>query len=256
MELDIQSWLPITTPTRFPLIILPDESFFHEEKTLLSDEYLDTISRIKNFAQKNFREIEQKKFYLLHGKNQFGEERLAEYFKTKGYEIIRPENFSFQEQLNILANCESLASTVGSCSHNSIFMKDESELILIPRYPESVLNGYQNALNQFSNLNINYVDANLSLFTESYHGPFYYIISKQLKKFFGDENIDEYDEEDLTTFLQYVRYSMEHGYKEDVDKKKYYSEILPDFYSTKRFNGKIRSHFKIVSIKIKEVNFW
>ena len=231
MELDIQKWLPITVPTRFPLIILPDESFFNDKMTLLSDEYLDTISVIKNFAKKNFREIEQKKFYFLYGRNQFGEERLAEYFKNKGYEIIKPENFSFPEQLNILANCESLASTVGSCSHNSIFMKDESELILLPRYSESVLNGYQKALNQFSNLNINYVDSNLSFFTKSHYGPFCYILSKQLKKFFGDDSADEYSEADFATFLQYVRYSMSNGLKENNELKKYYLNILPEFYS-------------------------
>ena len=231
MELDIQKWLPITSPTRFPLIILPDESFFYDEKTFLSNEYLDTISIIKNFAKKNFSEIEQKKFYFLYGRNQFGEERLAEYFKNKGYEIIKPENFSFPEQLNILANCESLASTVGSCSHNSIFMKDESELILLPRYPESVLNGYQKALNQFSNLNINYVDSDLSLFSNSIYEPFCYIISKQLKKFFGDESADGYSEEDFITFLQYVRYSMAHGLKENPESKEYYLKILPEFYS-------------------------
>ena len=157
-----------------------------------------------------------------------GEERLVEYFKSKGYAAVRPETLPLEEQLNILANCTNFASTVGSCSHNSIFLKDNSEVILIPR---SFMGKFQSVLNEVNNTNATYVDSALSLFQKDSYGPFCYIISKQLKKFFGDDSADEYSEEDLITFLQYVRYSMSHGYKENIKLKEYYSTILPEFYS-------------------------
>ena len=60
---------------------------------------------------------------------------MADYFKSKGYEIIRHEQRAdFDEELNLLINAESFASPIGSCAHNSLFLRDGAEAILIPRF--------------------------------------------------------------------------------------------------------------------------
>ena len=109
---------------------MPDESFFVENgEKIFTNEYRETIDRVKNFALKN-QTPSAKKIYFFYGRKQIGEERLAEYFRSKGYEFISPERLTLDEQLNILINAESFASTLGSCSHNSIFLREGTEVIL------------------------------------------------------------------------------------------------------------------------------
>ncbi len=183
LEVDIDNIRPITQPTQFDKIILPDEAFFGNKTFTI--EYRETINRIRDFAIKNRTPTANKKIYYYYGRHQVGEERLSEYFKSKGYEIIRPEKLTLDEQLNLLINAESFASTLGSCAHNSIFLRDETETIFIPRSAKAFLN-YQTALNQINNINTNYVDSSLSIFNMN-HDWECYIISERLKRFFGDK---------------------------------------------------------------------
>ena len=209
LKVDTGNWREIKKPTKFKKIILPDESFFLDkgsvtnfdcaiegsqnnfkgnDSSYFTKEYISTVDKVRNFAQKNFTRLSQKKFYFFHGKNQVGEKDLADYFSSKGYETIIPTNFSLDEQLNILANCENFASVTGSISHNIIFMRDKTQAILIPRRA-SFLNIYQQTLDKIHDLEIFYVDSSMSIYAASERGAFCYIISKQLKKFFGDEKI-------------------------------------------------------------------
>ena len=229
MDVDVDKLQPITQPTQFENVILPDESFFATDDTrFFTDEYRDTIDRIRDFALKN-QTPSAKKVYYFYGRWQIGEERLAEYFRSKGYEIVSPENLTLDEQLNILINAESFASTLGSCSHNSIFLRDGTEVILIPRTANR-FTGYQQTLDKVHKLSSNYVDSALSVFAPDYHGPYCYVISRQLKEFFGD-NFDGYADDDLKIFLTYVRACMSNGLKQDVAAMKYYASPLKEFFS-------------------------
>ena len=230
LGVDLSQVRTILRPTKFKNIILPDESFFcdpNSETRFFTDEYRETIERIKKYAQKNFTPLDDKKFYFFHGIHQFGEERLAKYFESKGYKIILPFNIDLDTELNILANCESFVSTLGSCAHNMIFTKDNSQAIFIPR--SCYLTEHQNALNHLRDMNINYIDSTLSLFQPANGGPFCYIISEQLKKFFGDEWTGEYSDEDFIIFLNYMKYAAIKQLKMPEKTQKYYAPILPEF---------------------------
>ena len=227
LEVDVSALQPITRPTRFDKIILPDRSFFSNGgKKMFTAEYRATIDRIRDFALKNRTPTASKKIYYLYGRHQVGEERLAEYFKSKGYEIIVPENLSLDEQLNVMINTESFASTLGSCSHNSLFLPDGAEAIFIPRSPH-VFTAYQQTIDQVHPLRINYVDSSLSLFG-GIHGPNCFIISPQLKKFFGD-GFDGYAEDDFRIFLAYARTATDFGFKMNDKALPYYAPIYQDF---------------------------
>ena len=201
LEVDVESIQPITQPTRFEKIILPDESFYTDINAVnpvvsykqnhpdnwtrrFTEEYREMIDRVRDFALKNRMPTSTKKIYYYYGKNQFGEERLAEYFKSKGYEIIRPEKLTLDEQLNFLINCESFASTLGSCSHNCVFLRDNSEVILIPRF--NGFTGHQRAIDQVHPLNTYYVDSTFSVFNFQ-HDASCYVISEKLKRFFASK---------------------------------------------------------------------
>ena len=233
LEFDVDRLQEIMQPTQFERIILPDISFSspHYEIKGFTNEYRETIARIRDFALKNRTPISSKKFYFFHGKrNQMGEERIAEYFKSKGYEIIDPEKqkLTFDEELNVLINCESYVSCNGSVEENSLFIRDNMEKIIIPRvawgfsyYPEVCI--------QVHPLNVTYIDSALSIFSKHIAaGSFLYIISEQLKRFFGDKWTG-YEEEDLKNFLQCVKSCMSKGIPILPHIIRYYAPILSDF---------------------------
>ncbi|MBR4904273.1 MAG: DUF563 domain-containing protein, partial [Selenomonadaceae bacterium] len=234
LEVDVDRLQEITQPTRFEKIILPDESFNspHNKIVGFTNEYCEAIEHIRAFALKNRTPTSNQKLYFFHGsKGQYGEERLAEYFKSKGYEIINPakQKLTFDEELNLLINCKSFVATNGSSSHNSLFLRDDTQTIIIPRI--ALLNNpyYQEIVNQVHPLNVTYIDSTLSIFSKGIAtGLWFFMISEQLKRFFGDK-WDGYEEEDFKTFLQYVKNLLGAGLEINPNTKNCYATILPDF---------------------------
>lgn len=226
LEVDVNRLQKITQPTQFDKIILPDECFYVGDIRRFTNEYREMIEQVRDFAIRNRTPTSNKKIYYYHGRNQFGEERLAQYFKSRGYAIVQPENLTLDEQLNLLINCESFASTLGSCSHNSIFLRNGTQTIFIPRCSNR-FTVYQQALNQIRPLNAFYVDSSLSIFNMAF-GVYCYIVSQQLRKFFGDK-FKGYEEEDFKTFLSYVKDSLNKDLIPKPEVKKIYSPILPGF---------------------------
>ena len=206
----------ITEPTKYERVILPDECFFMsknrkyatatQRKHFFTSEYVGIIDSVRAFAGRNTENFTPERIYYSYssyaGGKTFGEDKLERYFASKGYEIVHPESLSIDEQLIMLAGCRSFASTIGSCSHNIIFLPDNAEAILIPR--SYYLNGYQSALDQVHNLNITYIDSSLSIFAGAklYAGPHLYYISKNLRKYFHDEDTSPMI--DASDFMKYM----------------------------------------------------
>ena len=222
LGIDFDRFQPITQPTRFKKIILPDESF----KGGFTKEYREMIDRFRNFALKNRTPTSIKKVYYFYGRHQIGEERLAEYFRSKGYEIISPEKLTLEEQFNLLINADSFASTLGSCAHNSIFLRDRTETIFIPR-TANTFTFYQQILDQVNFLSPNYIDSTFSVFSVR-HGLLCFIISEQLKRFFGDK-FSGYEEEDFKTFLEYAKFVSGKGVTINSAQVKNYGVAFQDF---------------------------
>ena len=236
--IDSDKFQPITQPTRFNKIILPDESF----KGGFTKEYRELIDRARNFALKNRTPVSSKKIYYFYGRTQVGEERLADYFKSKGYEIVSPEKLTLDEQLNLLINTESFASTLGSCSHNSVFLRDGTEAIFIPRAVKR-FTFYQQILDQVNCLSPNYIDSTFSIFTER-NSKFCFIISEQLKNFFGDKWTG-YEEEDFKNFLQYYKSCNECGRTVNLERLEGYGTVFQDFLAQLNQRENLTATFNI-----------
>ena len=233
LEFDVSKLREIMQPTQFERIILPDISFFspHYKIKVFTNEYRETISRVRDFALKNRTPISSKKFYFFHGKrNQIGEERLAQYLESKGYEIINPEKqkLTFDEELNILINCESYISSNGSVEENTMFSRDNVEKTIIIRSPWN-FHYYPEVCLQVHPLNLTYIDSSLSLFSGFVSSSFpLYIISEQLKRFFGDK-WNGYEEEDFKSFLQLIKTCTSRGLTAAPGATAYYASIFTDF---------------------------
>ena len=150
----------------------------------------------------------------------------------------------FEEQLNILTNCENFASSLGSISHNSIFLKDGAETLFIPRWTE--LNRYQFALDTLQNLNVNYIDSTLSVFAHHFRGPFCFIISEQLKNFFGDDWNGDYSDEDFEICLSYLRLAMDLQIPMSEKMLEYYAPVWMNFFEQLKTKTDLLEKYNVV----------
>ena len=247
-------FVPITKATRFHEIILPDESFFTLDGNIryFTDEYSKMIEKIREFDIKNFKKLDYDKVYFTYarcsGFKQIGENRLEQFFSKQGYKIIAPEQYSFYEQLNILLNCNYFASTIGSCSHNIMFLNEGSNAILIPR--ANYLTGYQLAINEVTNLNITWIQSDLSIMVPEaspWDGPFFYFVSRNLLKFFNCTDTSFlFSKKDLKNFKNYLLLgSMFLKDLKNSPAPTYYQKVLmqciEDFIETSTIHKKIKT---------------
>ena len=217
LGVDCSKLVPVTELTGYDAVVLPDESFFmdldNNQLRFFTQEYRNTVDAVRDFAIENMRPSKFRKVYYSYSRytknKSIGEDKLERYFASKGYEVICPETLSLDEQLNILANCESFAATIGSCSYNMIFLRDNTEVILIPRSYYIGRPGYHSIVNKLHSLRITHVDSSFSFLSQFNSGPFLYFISSHLRKYFHDENTESII--DASDFWKYVR--MATGYK-------------------------------------------
>lgn len=225
-------FLPVTRITQYSTIILPDESFFTPDGDLryFTCEYRAMIDQVRDYAVDHCRPTPYRRVYFSYRNythfKQFGEERLERYFRSKGYKVLYPEKMTFEEQLNVLINCDSFASTIGSCSHNILFLQDHTKVLLIPR--ANYLTGYQLTLDQVHDLDITYIDSTLSLFAARFpwEGPFYYFVSSRLMDYFrdGGKKDRRYWMESFRGFRMYAIHGLNYGRGANAEAYEYYSE--------------------------------
>ena len=206
--LDPDTFVSVTEPTCYKEIIIPDESFFTTDEGAIryTREYCAMIDQIRQYGEDHRTELEQTRYYFSYSglSRSAGRERLEKFFAQHGYEIVYPEKLSFFEQLNIFVNVTDFASTIGSCSHNTMFLRDETNVLLIPR--GNYLTGYQEAIDEIHPLNIRYVDSSMSVYLddkEPWVGPFYFFVSKNLSKAYNRDSADQKNYPGLLGFWIY-----------------------------------------------------
>lgn len=130
----------------------------------------------------------------------------------------------------MLANCKYFAATEGSVSHNSIFLKDNSQAIIIPRGP--YFSGYQQIIDSMFNLEIYYIDSALTAFSPKsgpWSGPNYFYVSEELMEFFNlsDDEKNCFRKKNFCDINQYAKYCLV-----NLSGRKYY---IDNVYAEKFF---------------------
>lgn len=225
LGIDVSRIKLIRHRTHVDTILVPDSCFYYDEplsnipySTMIhyTAEYVELIDSIRtNCYNSNKKEYE--KIYYSYSKYRkkkgfrktFGEEKLDAFFKDQGFTIIHPEDYSIDEQLNMLSNCKFFAATEGSVSHNSVFLHDNAKVIIIPRGP--YFSGYQQAIDTIGKREIFYVDSSLTAFssiTGPWSGPNYFIVSEQLMDFFNvpNTNREKYRKQNFSDIRKYFIY--------------------------------------------------
>lgn len=171
---------------RFKRIIVPDNSFIADNgERYYTDEYRHIIDKIKSNIQTKSLHFEKIYFSRTHIKDNrdFGEKRIERVFAKKGYKVVYPEKHTVDEQIELLANCSSFASTEGSISHNVVFCSPNTDVVIVRKCYD--VNKYQMAVNSVSGINATYIDAHKSIkspVSSPWVGPFYLYINSNMRK--------------------------------------------------------------------------
>ena len=176
---------------------LADESFGVDGvERWFTPEYRFTIERIvKECGVVERAEKNGRKVYLSRSKwhgwtsGEFGERYIERAFQDLGYVVVHPEQMSFCDFVRTMHGAAEVATTECSCSHNALFMSAGARLVLLRKFDQ--INNHQLAINQFSDLDVVYVDVGMSiLFVDPKMrtaGPFFMYVTKYLAQYLGVE---------------------------------------------------------------------
>lgn len=186
LDINASSIEIITNNTTFEKIYIPDDSIFiKDDYRYYYVQYKETINEI--LSKIPFDSQSPKRIYFtrtgIKGNKDYGEKNIENIFSKIGYKIVSPEKIPFEEQMKLLKNCDSFASTEGSISHNVVFCRDSVENIVIRK--SCMYCDFQYFLMDIRNANVQYIDAHLSLFSifAVWNGPFFIYINENVVNF-------------------------------------------------------------------------
>lgn len=197
--IDLLGWenvniVPLTKITKFKRIYIPSNSLQHSTKgRFYTSEFNQLVNSLKNAALSHdmkppkFEKVYLSRTRLTSDHAEFGEKGIEKLFRKVGYKILYPEQLSFEEQVYYLHNAKEVAGTMGSISHNFMFCNSETKVYILRK--SWYTNDFQYVINQVSNLDVTYIDVNLSVFlnSNSNDGPFFLYVNDNLKRFFLDK---------------------------------------------------------------------
>lgn len=234
LGVDVISLYRIDMPTVFSALVVPEGSFIANNnlERFYSSEYKTTIDHIVSrltLRDVMFSKPKYEKVFLSRSRysNRFrdkGEKALEKAFRKMGYTIVYPERLSLQEQITLYQHCSTLATTEGSVSHNAVFLREGTTLIIVRKVP--FVNDYQIAINEMRNLNVTYIDANLSVFVDveaPATGPFFVYINDNMVRFSKGILKNDFS---ITRFRNYANSALLLPHFERRIK-------MPDYYYTK-----------------------
>lgn len=177
--------------TQFEKVIIPDNSIIRnsDDTRYYTKEYSDTVKLItdkipetKPYGKYYFTRTSFAKNKIWQ-RREYGESEIESVFRKMGYTVISPEKLNPIETMTLIKNCESFASTEGSISHNVLFCKPGTDVIIVRKV--DFVNTWQLIVNQVANVNVTYIDAHKSIISSGCSGPFYMSITKEMEKFVG-----------------------------------------------------------------------
>lgn len=187
--IDVDSWLEIKENTIVHNLVIPDNSLIHTENEgmYFTKEFKETIHNI-TISVPEINGYEKVYFTrtALNSTKDFGEKQVECFFAKKGYKIVEPEKISVQKQISILKSCKYFAACESSTSHNSIFCKPGTNVIILRK--ADYVNDYTLVINQIADLNAVFIDAHHSIYANKKipaFGPFFMYVTSFLKEWAG-----------------------------------------------------------------------
>lgn len=219
-DIDVDSWLEVKENTIVHNLVIPDNSLIHtpNKGMYFTKEFKETIHNI-TISIPEIKGYEKVYFTRtsLNSTKDFGERQVERLFAKKGYKIIEPEKISVLEQISILKSCVFFAACESSTSHNSIFCKPGTNVIILRK--ADYVNEYTLVINQIADLNAIFIDAHHSVFANKKipaFGPFFMYVTSFLKEWAGikQKNIPYWLS---ITWFKYVFYGKHNKFFKQTD---------------------------------------
>lgn len=190
----------VITPTRYHRVIIPDHAIKSIEFKKYVDirvfmpQYKDIIQYIKDTLSSDSY-FGQKRIYLSRtkvvNKKDFGERRVEALFYNQGYTIVHPQDHSFSDQVNIMAQCSEVVATEGSVSHLAMFCNHNTKLVVLKKIDWT--NPYQECINKMVNLDVTILKAHHSINKlKGWEGPFYISPTREVCNYLNLPNSSDF----------------------------------------------------------------
>ncbi|MDC8833020.1 glycosyltransferase family 61 protein [Alteromonas gilva] len=118
-------------------LIVPSQSMIlddtiSERQVSIWNKIRDNIHPAKNASEPKRKVYLSRKFQdQKDDSRQFNDQAVEDTFRQKGFEIVYPEQLTFQEQIKIYAETKVLAGPVGSAMHNAAFMPNNGKVVIL-----------------------------------------------------------------------------------------------------------------------------
>ena len=193
-------------PKQFKKVIVPEQSAY------FISGYHEKFLNIYNCIRDSVKPAEYEKIYLtrtkLPLKDAINEEYFEQYYQSKGYKVVAPEQLSIREQVSIMAGASEVVCVSGTLPHLALFAKDGIKLTVLVRSYSSMYTS-QLWLNQARDIESTYIDVSMNLLPTSHvRGTFLLFPTEYWKKYLADigdcpNNNDEADIDDYA--LEYIK---------------------------------------------------
>jgi len=193
-------------PQQFKKVIVPEQSAY------FFSGYHEKFLNIYNCIRNSVKPAEYEKIYLtrtkLPLKDTINEEYFEQYYQSKGYKVVAPEQLSIREQVSIMAGASEVVCVSGTLAHLVLFAKDGIKQTVLVRSSSSMYPA-QLWLDRARDIESTYIDVSMNLLPTSHaRGTFLLFPTEYWKKYLADigdcpNNIDEADIDDYA--LEYIK---------------------------------------------------
>ena len=172
-NLNERNLMPITKPTKFAQITVPDDSFWNENGIKMHRKMIDFITSKITPVKSQALYLSRRRFDKARSL-EFGEEYFEQIYAKKGYKIVYPETLSPSEQLALWGGGFKFACVGGTLPHNMIFAPYGSKLEIVLK--TSFPNGFQSIVDKIKQLKTKRIEAYIELFgVDAGRGPFLFL---------------------------------------------------------------------------------
>lgn len=190
LGIDESKLLRVNQVTQFEEVIIPETSIYPGK--YFTKEYKELFDRIIENSKVDF--FSAKKIYCSRAmvkhrlKREIGEEKLEQVFNNNGYQSVYLEKMTLNEQISLLNTAKEIVCVSGTLPHNLLFVRNNAKVTILNKTYK--LNMHQFLINQICNLDVSFVDVNLSPTPVLYGmGPFIMMITDCFKAYCKDNNL-------------------------------------------------------------------
>lgn len=191
----------INKPTVYREVLVPEKAYqghtyFSESFRAIFDRVSANVTPDPSWAPHDRIYFSRSKFRKNGELEEYGYEGLDNYFERNGYLILYPESTPLSQLIYYIRSSREVATLSGSVQHNMLFAQNGHKLIVLERCVPNDVD--QIDVDRIRELNAVYIDANISLYTVDFGGPFIMGYNENLRRFSEDNGYLPPDSQYLT----------------------------------------------------------